>query len=325
MPSDVPQVLEAVMKTVFLEEQASLNPSYTRVCELVESNQETQDYGWVGSPPAIREFTDERLPKGLAVSGFKITDKTWEATIGVSRRELENNQYGIIKRRIQSLARRMIQGVDERAWTMLRESYTSTYGRSFDNYDKNGALRSNTIYFADTDHVYPEPAEYTTAQDNFPDDALTEADLFTQYGTMATWKDDRGKIIPYIADLLVCSPKVYPTGLKIVQPAPIIPAAATAYVSVGQHLNLEVMMCPYWASDTAANTNNWALASTKGGNKPLFLQVFAPAANGQLFEFTSLEGSSDSGFHRDMFYYGIRGRWEIGYGDWRTWIYNAIA
>ena len=329
MPSDIPQTLNAILKVVFLEELSKLEPTYTRVCTQVDTTQETQDYGWVGAPPAIREFIDERVGKGLAVSGFKITDKTWEATLAVSRRSLENDQMGEIKSRIREMARQMVMGVDEYAWTMLRESYTAAgaaaYGYSWDNYDKNGTKTASTIYFTDTDHVYPAPAEYQTAQDNFPDDAFTVADLFTQYTTMMTWKDDRGKISPHKPDLLIASPKIWKTCIEAVAPLTVVAANATTYNNMAPSLGLDVMMCPYWAADVAGGTNNWALACTSGVTKPLILQVFTPAANGQLFEFSSLEGNSDNGFMRDMYYYGIRGRWNIGYGDWRNWIYNAIA
>jgi len=330
MPSDIPPILEGALKTVFLQELESLKPSYQRVAQIVPTTQETQDYGWVGSPPAIRELIDERVGKGLAISGMKITDKTWEATIAVSRRELENNQYGIIRDRVRGLAQRMAQGIDSRIWTMLCECYTAAgktaWGTSFDGYDKNGAARSGNNYFAIATHTYPEPAEYTSNQSNFPDTGLSEAQLFIEYNAMCAWKDDRGEILPYVPDLLIAAPTIYQTALQITRPGgAVVPAAAAAYRMVGDQLGLDIMMCPYWAADVATGTRNWALACTRGITKPAILQVFTPTANGQLFEFSALEGNSDSGFMRDMYYYGIRGRWNIGYGDWRTWIYNAIA
>ncbi len=324
MPSDVPQVLEAVMKTVYLQELANLKPDYARVCKQVNTTQETQDYGWMGTPPAIREFVDERVAKGLAVAGMKITDKTWEGTIAVSRRELENNQYGVIQERVRMLAQRMAQGIDELAFTMLYyHCKTATYGYSFDQYDKDGNIRTDaTMTFSDTDHSYPPPAEYTTSQSNYGTAALSASAVFADYGAMMTWKDDRGKIIPYKPDLLMVAPALYETALQIVTPLSLPVASATAYANVSSRLGLDVMVVPYWAAN-ASYAGSWALAKTDGIEKPLILQVFTPAANGQLFEFSALEGNSDNGFMRDVFYYGIRGRWNLGYGDWRTYYFES--
>lgn len=319
MPSDVPQYLEAALKVIFLQEVNTLKPDYERVCTTIKTTQETQDYGWVGSPPAIREFIDERVGKGLAVSGMKITDKTWEATLAISRRTLENDQIGAIHTQIREMAQRMIQGVDEYAFTMLRESYLGVYGSGFDNWDKNGASRGS-VYFTSDSHTYPEPAEYTTVQDNYTTGALTDTTLWTAYTKMMTVKDDRGKIMPHKPDLIVCAPQVWKTALQLVTPMTLSVAATVAYANVSPQLQLDVLPSPYWVDVTAGNAKNcWALARTTGTMKPLILQLFSPAANGQLFEFSSLEGNSDNGFMRDMYYYGIRGRWNMAYGDWKNW------
>ena len=35
-------------------------------------------------------------------------------------------------------------------------------------------------------------------------------------------------------------------------------------------------------------------------------------------EFNALEVNSETGFMRDKYLYGIRGRYNVGFGDWRT-------
>jgi len=326
MPSDVPQYLEAALKVIFFEELANLKPDYQRICTTINTTQETQDYGWIGSPPAIREFIDERVGKGLAVSGLKVTDKTWEATIAISRRMLENDQLGAVKMRIQELAQRMVQGVDELAFTVLGNSANNTYGYSFDNYDKDGTLRGTSVTMSDDSHTYPEPAEYTGTQDNYDTDALAEDDLFAAYTAMMSWKDDRGKIIPHKPDLLVTGPTNHMTALQILTPMTYAIAAAAGYVNVAPTLGLDLLITPYFNStNIASGEDSWALCRTSGTMKPLILQLFTPAANGQLFEFTALEGNSDNGFMRDTYYYGIRGRWNIAYGDWRNIYFNLVA
>lgn len=326
--SDIPRLIELGMKTVFLEEIKNLSPSYDKICTTVPVGQESVSYGWIGKPPAIREFIDERVGKGSAQYGMSIKDKTWEATISVSRRAIENDQYGAIMMQVRQLAQSMVQGVNKRAWEALREANSATgaarHGRSFDNYDKNGDLISgSTIYYASASHVYPDPAEYKGTQSNCittATNALSSSSLWHNYGDMTTFLDDRGEIIgDNTPNLLIVPPKLAETATQLLTAgAMVVPSAAMGYVNTVPKLGLELEICPYWVADVANNTQNWALAKTNGVVKPLILQLFTPAANGQLFEFSALEGSSDNGFMRDQFYYGIRGRWEIGYGDWRS-------
>ena len=39
---------------------------------------------------------------------------------------------------------------------------------------------------------------------------------------------------------------------------------------------------------------------------------------GKDFAFDALEGSSENGFLRDQFLYGVRARYNVGFGDWRA-------
>jgi len=36
------------------------------------------------------------------------------------------------------------------------------------------------------------------------------------------------------------------------------------------------------------------------------------------FEFEALEQNSETGFMRDVYHYGVRARYNAGYGDWRA-------
>jgi phage major head subunit gpT-like protein len=334
--SDIPRLIEAGLKATFYEEVDTGRKDYERLCTRVDTTQETQDYGWVAGLPTMREFTDERVPKGLMQYGTKITDKTWEATIGVSRRAIENDQYGQIMIKVRELAREALDFVNRRALIALRESNSATgaasYGRSWDNYDKDGTQNSATIYFADTDHSYPKPAKYTTSQANKAANALSGANLGLAINAMLTWKPENfvaadANTHRYVArnpDLLIVPPKLQWTARELLNNAQK-PDATYNTGNVYQGI-VDLMVAPEWAADVANNTQNWGLACTTGVTKPLILQVFTPATSGgSIFEFSSLEGNSEAGFMRDMYYYGVRSRFEIGYGDWRNWYLNVVA
>ncbi len=53
------------------------------------------------------------------------------------------------------------------------------------------------------------------------------------------------------------------------------------------------------------------MLSTKGVVKPVILQSRTP------IEFAALEADSESGFMRDEYVYGVRARYNAGYGLWQ--------
>jgi phage major head subunit gpT-like protein len=334
--SDIPLLIQAGLKTIFMEEVKAVPPSYEKICTVVPTTLETQNYGWLGSPPSIREFIDERVGKGIAEYGYSLKDKTWEATIAVDKRAIENDQYGQIMLRVRQLARSMITGVNKRAWTILREAgadpTSAGYlggGYSPDTYNDSGVL-TGTVRFASAAHVYRGNAEVPGSQSNLNGTAvMTSTLIWTGYSNMISLQDDRGEIMGDNAPtLLITAPAGAETASQLLSGGMIVPAANTSFINTVPKLGLDLEICPYWASDgitSSGNHHNWMLANTSGIVKPLILQVFTPAANGELFEFSALEGTSENGFMRDKYYYGIRGRWEIGYGNWQTISYAIVA
>jgi phage major head subunit gpT-like protein len=67
--SDIPNLLEAGLKTVFFEEYDRTSSDWSRISTVVPSTADTEDYAWLGSSPTMREFKDERLPAGLLEHG----------------------------------------------------------------------------------------------------------------------------------------------------------------------------------------------------------------------------------------------------------------
>jgi phage major head subunit gpT-like protein len=55
----------------------------------------------------MREFLDERRASGLAANTVTIEDKTFESTIAVDRKAIEDDQLDLIRLRIRDLAYRV--------------------------------------------------------------------------------------------------------------------------------------------------------------------------------------------------------------------------
>ena len=61
-----------------------------------------------------------------------------------------------------------------------------------------------------------------------------------------------------------------------------------------------------------ANTTNWFLLDTKRIVRAIVLQMRKD------FEFDALEMHTENGFLRDQYLYGVRARYNAGFGDWRA-------
>jgi hypothetical protein len=59
-----------------------------------DSDQASEDYGWLGNAPAMREFIDGRSPAELRENSFRINNKDYEGSIKVKPKDLRRDKTG---------------------------------------------------------------------------------------------------------------------------------------------------------------------------------------------------------------------------------------
>lgn len=294
--SDIPNLLEAGLKAVFFEEYDRAVSDCERIATMVPSTADTETYAWLGSAPSMREFKDERLPAGLLEHSYSIKNKTWEASIAVERAALEDERYGQIKLRVQGLSREARRHQDELAFTVLQNGFT-------------GLCHDGQAFF-DNDHLEGDSG----AQSNIGSSALSGTALQAAITAMMKFKDDRGHVMGVIPDVLVVPPDLQWTALELLNstyyPELVSQTSGTGgtqrYADNVLKGRLDLIVSPY-----LTDTNNWFLLCTKGPVRPLVFQSRIPV------EFAALEGNTDSGFLRDEYLYGVRARYNVGYGLWQ--------
>jgi len=299
--SDTPRLLEAGLKTVFFEAYDAAVGDWERVATVVPSEQDTETYAWLGSVPKMREFKDERLPAGLLEHEYSIKNKTWEASIAVDRAAIEDDLYGQIKLRVQGLARETKRHVDELVFSLLGSGFTTAC------YDGHT--------FFDTDHSEGESG----TQANKATGGLSAASLQDAITVMMKFKDDKGKPLGIVPDLLVVPPDLQWTALELLNstyyPELVDPIVGSQKLSANALKGrLDLVVSPY-----LTDTNNWFLLATKWVVKPIILQSRVPV------EFAALEGTSENGFMRDQYVYGVRARYNVGFGLWQTAYGSLVA
>jgi phage major head subunit gpT-like protein len=287
--SDIPNLLEDGLKTVFFEALDATIGDYERIATIVPSESDEESYPWLGAVPGMREFKDERMPLGLLEHNYAIKNRTWESSIAVERAAIEDDKYGQIKLRVQSLAREAKRHVDELVFTLLKSGFSATC------YDGEN--------FFDTDHASGDSG----AQSNKGTSALDATTLQAAITAMMKYKDDRGKLLGIAPDLLVVPPDLQWTAMELLE-STYWPGSQANHKMASNVLKgkLDLLVSPY-----LTDTNDWFVLCTKGIVKPVILQSRTPV------EFSALEADSESGFMRDQYIYGVRARYNAGYGLWQ--------
>ena len=110
------------------------------VAMLAPSNTREQGYPWLGDFPGMREWIGDRVIKDLSAYDYTIKNKSYEATIGVDREDIEDDLLGLYAPRVQGLAQAAKEHPDILVYALLKAAFTI---RCFDGQ-----------YFCDTDHPW---------------------------------------------------------------------------------------------------------------------------------------------------------------------------
>lgn len=100
-------VLEKALRTEFVksfdngETPADVAPMIMET----KSTSNKEKYGWLGQSPQMNEWKDSRTLKGLLDYDYEIPNVSYESTLQVDRDEIDDDQIGNIKIRIQDMAR----------------------------------------------------------------------------------------------------------------------------------------------------------------------------------------------------------------------------
>lgn len=105
---------------------------------LFTSDQDSEEYVWLGQSPAMREWTGGRHAKGFRENGITVKNKHYEATIEVLLKEMRRDKTGQIMARIRDLALRT-----NSHWASLLSTLIT---------NAESAVCYDGQYFFDTDH-----------------------------------------------------------------------------------------------------------------------------------------------------------------------------
>lgn len=113
-------------------------PTWSQVATLVPSTTAEERYGWLGQFPKLREWVGDRHIKNLQAHDYTIRNKKYEATVGVPRDSIEDDQYGIYSPIFQEMGHAAATHPDELVYGLLADGFST--------------LAYDGQYFFDSDH-----------------------------------------------------------------------------------------------------------------------------------------------------------------------------
>lgn len=299
--SDVPGLLLAGLKTSFFDTFVEQPSNWRLITTLIPSEKDTEHYAWLGANPGVNEFLDERKTSDFAEYDYFIKNKTWESTVSVDRAALEDDQYGQIALRVKQMAVSATSAIDILSFGTL----------------EGGAVNKcyDGLPFFSAAHPTGKLG-IGPVQSNIGSNALTSASLQGAITQMMRYQNDQGRPMGVIPDTLVVPPELYWEAATLLNSAffPDSPGVGTQNLGMNPLKGLlSLVQTPF-----LTNAANWYLLDTKRAVKGVILQMRKD------FEFEALEQNSEIGFLRDEFFYGVRARYNAGYGDWRS-AYGSIV
>lgn len=288
-------VLEKALRSEFMksfdngENPADVMPMIMET----QSTSNSEKYGWLGSVPQLSEWVDSRKLNGLLDFDYSIPNVHYEGTLQVDRDDIEDDQYGSVKVRIQDLARRAKTHPRKLFFELLAAGET---GLCFDG-----------VAFFSASHKYTADS---SAQSNLhsgtkagatPTTAELAADFIAMRAKLRKVVDEHNE--PFNEgelDLMVVASPDLEGVLDEVFGASLISNTTNTLKGAAKYMTSNRL--------TGAN---WYLVDMSGNIKPFIKQ------DRQAPRFAALEATSEAGFMLKKYKYGIDYRVGFGYGLWQ--------
>ena len=303
----------AAIRGEFFERYNKVQTIYQDVCMRIASKSDIERYRWLGSVPQMREWGTGRKAKGLHSESYDVANMKYESTLEVDRDEISDDQLGQIRIRTNELAQRAATHKDYLLGQLL--IYGSSAG--YNSYDG--------VPFFDSSHVSGDSGSQSN-EGSFDVGTVAGANLYDEPDSATLWgpqtalaaynaavaalailKDDRGEYLNRSpgGHVVVCHPAKLWTFQKAFQGG-LLPQVGSNIPPVGGPPRVVAL-----PDLDAIGAQYWFLLRVEGAVRPFIFQDREP------IEFNALEQDSDEGFRREKYFYGVRARYRVMYGQWQ--------
>lgn len=281
----------------------STTPFYPRLCSMIPSTGADEEYGMLGSVPAIREWAADRQFHSVRAAKFTITNKLWESSIAIPKTAIDDDRLALYSPMFESLGVRAARHPDKLLISDLIVNATAQ-------------TCLDGQFFFDTDHSWGDSGtqdnDLTGAAATGTTPTVTEFKdaLDACLNAMLTFKDDKGELLhddvvigsgSGMELMVVCPLAMRRTAIEATTAGIMINNGATNVVIA----NADVVATPHL---TGAYFDLYRLDTPF---KPYIFQAREPLSS-------KMKGMDDMEFKDVKFM--TQARYNVGYGAW----WNAV-
>lgn len=246
--------------------------------------------------PRVREWLGGKVVKSLRSLTQDIPLKTFEATVGIDRKDVDYDKSGTVQDTLSSFLGQQVSAFDDLLFAKLLANPTGYDGVSLIN----------------NSHPYSN-----STGDNLTTDALSFASLEAMDTAMRGFQDETGRPLNITPNMLLVGESNRQTALQITgagRPIFYNDTGAEASSSVIDHWMSENPAASHMVAVTPwiTGTQWFLIDSTKPGASPMVATV------GKAFEAIPATDRTDSHrWHRDEYQYSLEGDYGFGAGLWQ--------
>ncbi len=283
------QSLQTSFSTLFEQGYKSTPQPVDRFCTRVSSATRLNTYGWMKRIQRMREWLGPRVVQNLDTFAYQLINKSFEATLGVPREDIEDDQLGLFDRRMSELGRIAGRLPYDLVLQAITDGITGGTGLTFDGltfFNANHTLNSTGV-------------QSNTGAETFSAGFGGGVDLVTR--KMTSYLGEDGLPLGVRPNLFLIPPS-YEFKAKEIFRAPFLAGGATN-VQAGDG---DYLVIPEWAGLT-----RWVAIDTTAGVMPF---IYQDRKAPELVSKANLE--DDNVFWDREFIWGVDARGAAGYGPW---------
>lgn len=266
---------------------------WSRIAMKVSSSTKVSTYGWMLPLFKMRKWVGPRTVQNLKTASYVLENETYEATLGVPREEILDDQLGLFGPRVVELARIGARLPDDLVIEALRAG-TVAVGTGI-GFDGQGQFSEG--------HVMSPNG----LQNNTGTETLSQANFSAIRAEMRSYQKEDGTPLGVMPDLLVCGPAFEAVARQILE-AEYVPFVG---VSGGGNTNVTKGQCKILIIEEMTAADGWFLFDTSG---PMQCLIYQEREAVTMVPKTAV--TDDNVFFLNQFLWGLSGRGAAGYGPW---------
>ncbi len=298
-----------------------------RISMLFPSNQQFENYKWLGFSPALRRWIGERQAKGIRVNGVTIENLLYESTLGIDVDDIRRDKTGQIRIRIKDQVNEAISHWVTLLTALIQNAETTAcYDGQFffdtDHQEGDSPTQKNKLVAADFGELNVVTPTNPTANE------LADVILKMIQHLYSLKNDQNRPMNSFAKEFLVMVPVgMWGNAMQAVTKNNLNTGTGVRdnpLMGSGLRISVEMNSELTW-------TDKLAVFRTDGNAKPFIRQAElldgASQANDESLgiQVQSIAEGSEEEFKNNQWLFGIKASRNVGYGYWQHSVLATLS